>query len=195
MVIIIDAYNVLKYVYGAAYISEEQRDEFTTMLFNYGSNYQHTIFLVFDGGSFNHSSSIQDKVITIMYAGFHATADDLIIKLLSQQHHNNSLLISSDALLIKHAHKLSIATMDGSLFYHHLECYSHKKTNNLDTTKKVSDTPQKMVGYESSREIDELMMSIGIPMIKDDEIIKEKQSSARKESLRAKKLKRLAKKL
>lgn len=163
MIILIDAYNILKRIHACIHISDAQRRQFEKKLQRYTSVKPHDIVLIFDGG--NASWPMKQKVgrITEVYVGHGRTADDYIKEYMHHERSREMLLVSSDRELCLNADQLGIPSIDSSMFYHIVtkEPASKKEPPRSQVIKTAQETTQ---------EIDSLMHQAaeGISYAKDD---------------------------
>ena len=78
MLLLIDAYNVLKRVTPSVIVDERERSRFVEQLGRYAKKKQHKIVLVFDGGFSGRATQERLFGIYVVYSGFEQTADDYI---------------------------------------------------------------------------------------------------------------------
>lgn len=118
MIIIIDAYNLLKYNKKNNYISEREQLFFIAQLSRYSNDKKHDLIVVFDGGSFYNVESSQDKYLKVIYAGIGKTADNYIISFVDNMSKNlkKVILVSSDRELCSELYKYGIVSIDVDIF-------------------------------------------------------------------------------
>ena len=81
MIILIDAYNLLKTVLHVQFIELSQRNMFLQMFDKYAQRRtSHEVILVFDGGQDPYEIEKNYKHLTLFYSGFMQSADDIIKK-------------------------------------------------------------------------------------------------------------------
>jgi len=117
MVLIIDAYNMLKQLVRERDISESQRTHFITMLNRYAQRKRHALVVVFDGGQYQWVHKEHRGAIAVVYSGVRHTADEYITHYLQEHHTKDILLISADHELRLVAARLSIPCIDPMDFY------------------------------------------------------------------------------
>ena len=117
MILVIDAYNMLKQLIHARDISQTQRTHFVTLLKKYAQRKKHTMVVVFDGGPYQwvHKEHVGD--IHVVYSGVRETADDYISYYLQEHEHKDILLVSADHELTLLASNVSIPSIDPMDFY------------------------------------------------------------------------------
>ncbi len=157
MIIIIDAYNLLRSVppYKKT-ITDKERSQFIKNLSAYGRRKEHKMVIVFDGGPHEWPFRENMKIVTIVYSGIHETADDFIKEYMHVHRAKDLLLVTSDAELNRCAQQLQISSID-SLSFSQLvreglrvqEVAGHK---NGDIVVKLAHD------NDNSSDIDELMM-------------------------------------
>ncbi len=118
MIIIIDAYNLLRAIppYKKT-ITDQERARFITQLGTYGRRKGHKVIIVFDGGSHEWPFKESTKKVTVVYSGIHESADDYIKECLEENRSKDLLLVSSDGELNRFAARLTIPSIDSAAFY------------------------------------------------------------------------------
>lgn len=117
MIIVIDAYNVLKQIMPAAYVQEKERHAFIKMLMDYARIKKHTLVVVFDGGDTTYPTNDRIGQVTITYSGSEYTADDMIQHYLSEHPTRDVLLVTTDRVLNSYADGLGVPSLDAQDFY------------------------------------------------------------------------------
>lgn len=193
MILIIDGYNVLKKLFGTAYASERQRDQFIKKLCQYTHKKNHTMQLVFDGGmSLWPEKSNPSTKMQVIYVGKNKSADDYIKDYLDEHKNYEVVLVSSDRELNNFAAQRSIPSIDAQVFLNLLQEAFEQKS----TAKKSSEQqPYKLI-EEDNATLDALMASLNpSPENKKEEYSKKNYSKekqlSKKERLLLEKLKKL----
>jgi len=118
MIILIDAYNLLKTVLHTQFVQDAERTQFLQLFEKYaqrrGSN---EIILVFDGGQDPYEVEDNYKHITLSYSGFMQSADDIIKKKLTAYKGFDILLVTSDRELRNYAKQYQIESLGSMEFY------------------------------------------------------------------------------
>ena len=117
MIIIIDAYNLLKQLHDNQLITDDQRASFLKQMKKYADHKKHTILVVFDGGPFDWTHSYKEGRMKVFYSGRHETADQVIEQYLDDHQTKDILLVSSDHELCLYASQLKIPSIGSSDFY------------------------------------------------------------------------------
>ncbi|HLW72582.1 MAG TPA: NYN domain-containing protein [Candidatus Babeliales bacterium] len=165
MIIIVDAYNLLRSVppYKKT-ITDKERAQFIAQLGVYGRRKGHKIVIVFDGGPYEWPFRENGKTVTIVYSGMHESADDYIKEYVEAHRAKDLLLVSSDAELNRWAARLNIPSIDSVSFMQLLyQALSTKKTVSSEQGEVV-----KLGGTQS--DIDVLMVeaSKSVPIKSED---------------------------
>lgn len=193
MLLIIDAYNLLKYILKSAYVNEVDRISFINKLALYALRRKKKVMAVFDGGGYHKPDKIEHKGITLIYAGYDLTADEYIEQYIKFYGKNKEIVvISSDRKLCTIVEKLGAACLDVHLFASVLEeAAIEKKIMPIIFDKRALKSDD----YQSSPELDELMQqsSSQSTFYRKDESIGEIKED--KVSKSEKKLRKLLKKL
>lgn len=121
MIIIIDAYNVLKQALPADHISEIERLRFIKQVGLYGKAKGHSMIVVFDGGP--HKRPNQDRMhgVSVVYSGTDESADTYIQNYLQKQRSLDVLLVSSDRQVCLWATDRNIPSLEAIDFYRLLQ--------------------------------------------------------------------------
>lgn len=172
MVILIDAYNLLKFLYGAT-ISERHKDQLIALLNRYVRRKPHTIYVIFDGDSYTepiyrgpHYISNGNKVdgVKVFYAGYGKSADDVLIEMMKQNWAYDGLLVTNDRALRRQAAPFSIDSLAVKLFYDIISERTHP------VSKIPTDTGvQKYTTTKADADLDALLMTDTSPMMLKDE--------------------------
>lgn len=117
MIILIDAYNLLKQILHTQFVHETQRVKFIKELQDYALKRSNDVVLIFDGGYDLYEYEDHARHIEIIYSGQAQTADDVIKKYLKERQGQNILLVSSDRELRDCAKKCSIESIQSLEFY------------------------------------------------------------------------------
>jgi predicted RNA-binding protein with PIN domain len=117
MLILIDAYNILKQLDPGAFIQDNAKKSLVTMLSAYKNRKGHSIMLVFDGGHSPWPLQEKQKNVVVVYAGQGKSADDYIKSYIAEHSKQDILLVSSDRELALWANKYGIVSMNALSFY------------------------------------------------------------------------------
>ena len=195
MIIVVDAYNVLKQVITKQEISEKERNNFITQMGRYAKIKQHKMVVVFDGGSYEWVHKGKKNGITVMYSGVNETADDVIKHYLEDHQNKDLLLVSTDREINAVASQFDIPSIDAQDFYILVKHALHEEP---EIAIKLGGDAVKIKKGEYT-DIDELMQEASefVPL-KEEDVgieIRSRLSSAYTEGKKNKKLLRVLKKL
>jgi predicted RNA-binding protein with PIN domain len=194
MVLLIDAYNVLKQMMSGP-VTEPQRLAFIKKIDRYIRAKGHSAYIVFDGGDSHYPVENKRSSLVVIYAGYVYTADDILKKLCLKYRNQQAVLISSDRELGSFANMHNIACIDADLLDELLR--EPQAQGDQIRLVKSHDQIMKRPGHESSSDIDQLMQESAEHMLvkmEDGELpsrIKPRAAPSKIE----KKIKRLVKKL
>lgn len=165
MIIVIDAYNVLKWLHGPD-VSPAQCDAYIAKLKRYAKKKKHAIILVFDGGYSDWPSKEKHGNLIVIYSGYKETADEVIKRYLEDNRHKDILLVTADRELINHAAQLKLVAIEPMIFTNYVSLALEKLPS--DATWAAQEA-QKL--HESDSEIDSLMQEASMKIIhkKDEE--------------------------
>ncbi len=195
MVILIDAYNMLKQLLKGDYIDESQQKKYLERLSTYAQAKGHTLIVVFDGGSSKWPNKTIQGPLEIIYSGWQISADEVIKQRIPLLLPDNAVLVTSDRALRDYASQAHIISIEPLTFSYYSRIRSAAR---LSLIKDASE-PHKLVGHQSSREVDELMKSASSIMLQKDTTQHEdghpKKQGAHKLSKQERKLARIMSKL
>lgn len=156
MIIIVDAYNLLRAVppYKKT-ITDKERSQFIKNLSAYGRRKGHKMVIVFDGGPHEWPFKENMKTVMIVYSGLHETADDYIKEYMQAHRAKDLLLVTSDSELNQCAQKLQIPSIDSSSFS---QLVYEGLRNQQEIVGHKRDDGVVKLSHDSDSEIDELMM-------------------------------------
>jgi len=117
MIIVVDAYNVLKRETHSLDISYQQRITFLSDIAHYNKQKGHEMVIVFDGGESSWPSVTEQRHLTVVYSGTQRTADDYIRSYLALNAHKDIALVSSDNELNLWAERHNIPSVASDVFY------------------------------------------------------------------------------
>ena len=191
MIILVDAYNLLKQLFGPI-ISEQQRAQYVTMLNGYATMKHHTIILVFDGGFFEYSVREKQGNVVSMDVGKHQTADQVILEYIAQHAKKEVLVVSSDRALTDCASKHGLVSLDSMLFNTYVKQAFEKQKTLLQSEKITKLHPE-----DKHEEVDALMeqSTLSMPQKSDDQIIPYRTMPSSQLSKRERKIMAILKKL
>ena len=189
MIIIVDAYNVLKQVQQKL-ISERERCAFINLLKKYGRNKGHQVVVVFDGGPCTWPSKEVVGCVTVVYSGAQMSADDYIRRYIKEHCNKELLLVTNDRELRKNGMRYEVDAIDSLDFYRNINSeYAAPK-------EKVVDARLIKLTENVVEEVDILMQELGkMPPKKEEEKvtrhIKSGFTPSKKERKIIKKIKKL----
>ncbi len=156
MIIIVDAYNLLRAVppYKKT-TTDPERVRFIAQLSGYGRRKGHKIVIVFDGGPHEWPFKENMKTVQVIYSGIHQSADDYIKEYIEGHQAKDLLLVSSDSELNHFAARYNIPSIDSATFHHLVQEDVRTKTG---VSEKVSDVVVKF-DHDNVFDIDALMMA------------------------------------
>lgn len=117
MVLLIDAYNVLKQVMPSEKIGDRERARFIEELGRYARLRGHKVVLVFDGGPYDRAFQERVAGVYVVYAGWQESADDYMKRYLDEHRELDMVLVSSDREVRAAAHRFHIESIPAPDFY------------------------------------------------------------------------------
>lgn len=157
MILIIDAYNLIKQISGQNFIEGGLRQRFIDRLMRYARAKSLEILLVFDGGDgFQYTR----KPVTVFYSGPTESADDLIQELLdnfaAKALQSQVLLVTCDRELLNIARDSNIGSLSVTIFYSYL--LDFENSCELVKIKKI-DQENYQIYSSSNTELNKLMLA------------------------------------
>ncbi len=120
MIIVVDAYNVLKRETNTTMVTHQERVRFLSYISAYSKQKGHDMVVVFDGGESSWPSVTKQRHVTVVYSGIQRSADDYIRSYLSGNAQKDIILVSSDNELNQWAERHNIPSVDSDVFYNKL---------------------------------------------------------------------------
>ena len=166
MLLIVDAYNLLKFIAKSPHISKAQHTKFINNLAAYALLKKLDMLIVFDGGDTYKSEKFSYKGLFIVYAGQKTSADDYIKTYVEDKKIKTDILVvSSDRNLCDTIILLGASTIEVAFFAQLLEGV----LTPISLKQKTVSTIIKTKDYESSVELDALMAASSLNPQKTDE--------------------------
>jgi len=180
MLLVIDAYNLLKFMVKSAHVSKTQHTVFINTLAAYALIKKHELLVVFDGGDTYKHERFAYKGISIVYAGQRSTADDFIKSYVEDKKIKSELLIvSSDKNLCDYIGRLGASCIEAPLF----SLLLNEALLTRSSPDKKESSVFKSKDYESSPELDALMVEASSRSIKKEESEEVSLKSGKKKTL------------
>lgn len=192
MIVILDAYNILKRNDSNGEISYARRQQFIQQLVRYNKIKKNQLYVIFDGGQSKWSDTSRIDGVTIVYSGYQYDADSYIKMMLDQYHAQEVLLVSSDRELNAYAYEREVPSIDSEHFY------ALMTRSPEPTATKATRTGIVCTAESSSEEVDQIMREASgtVPRkVEDDSIDESNRKSKKTISKQEKKLVRILEKL
>jgi len=191
MIIIVDAYNVLRQHIHTPLINEHERIAFVKRCGKYGKRKGNKMIVVFDGGHTEWPSQERAHGAYVVYSGAQRSADDYIKKYLKEHKSYDMLLVSSDNELADCASRLNIPSMRAGHFRTLLDQEMSKGKETPVKKQEMAKTTEKSVP-----ELDVLMRKTKVESKVEDIVEDAKRKSlsrkpSKKERAIIKKIKKL----
>lgn len=165
MIIIVDAYNVIKLI-KQGIISQAERTIFIKKLLQYSKSQNLAIVAVFDGGLCTWPMIEKKDLVSVVYSGERLSADDYIRRYLKEHSNKELLLVTNDRELKRNAKKYGVDSLE-SLTFHNL-LYKPIKTSSIDKKKIINQHAIKL-SQDSLPEVDALMKEVDVPLMPPEE--------------------------
>ncbi len=118
MKLIIDGYNVFKKVAQEQHLSVKHRNQYLNQLGIYAKNKNLQITIVFDGGESSFNYLERAFGLEIIYSGFIESADDVIMRLISNHQYQEELMVvTSDREIVDFAKQYTLDIIKSDDFY------------------------------------------------------------------------------
>lgn len=117
MVLLIDGYNLLKYIIKKTYATAQEQSWLIKKLEEYATIKKHAIIVIFDGGPYVRPTYTKRGQVAILYSGTQETADEVIKDYVMAHSNDQMIVISSDNGLYSFASRLRVTTVDAQAFY------------------------------------------------------------------------------
>jgi len=190
MIIIVDAYNVLKQI-KKGLINQFERNAFIKKLRQYGCTKRYSIVVVFDGGQCTWPMIEKNDPVAIVYSGDHLSADDYIRRYIKEHKNKELMLVTNDGELKKNAQRYEVDALDSLVFYALLSSNAHERSSK---TKKNGQLIK--LSQDTLSEVDALMATVeSIPEEKKDDYIGSRASHGFTASKKERKINKKTKKL
>lgn len=190
MIIVIDAYNLLKQILKSNFVTPKEKDLFIDEVRRYASYKNHDIVIVFDGGSNKYPVYQNIGRVNIIHSGFIKSADEVIKDYVSKNKANNILLVSSDAELCLFVSKLKKPTIDSDLFYKLITEHLEKPEIRVE---KSAGKAVKLIKIEENSELDAFMQEASNILMYKEEIDDANNIKQKKKNILSKNEKKLLK--
>jgi predicted RNA-binding protein with PIN domain len=117
VIILIDAYNLLKQINLSRDVSQKERARFITLMGRYSNKKRHHIIVVFDAGPYEWLHKERIHGVHVVYSGLHASADDYIKHYIADHQESDILLVSDDRDLNVYAARAHLPSISPRDFY------------------------------------------------------------------------------
>jgi len=190
MIILVDAYNVLKQVLGKKTVSDSERRCFIRKLGRYAKRREHKVYCIFDGGFYEWVSKEVMNGVVVIYSGMGHSADDYIKEYLRKNKLSDILLISSDRELRVFASRLDVESICSKEFY---EIMKNRLSGNAGQEKYGQVRAIKLTQNENE-ELDKLMQGASnVIQYKSQDFVNNSKKRARRSFTLSKQEKKIIK--
>lgn len=193
MILLIDAYNVLKQIVPSDQATTQEKTAFIALISEYARLKNISIELVFDGGPYGLSDRVSVKNIIVSHSGAQESADDLIKSLIQVYKGRDLLLVSTDRELGRYASLHGVESIDSADFYRFVQ----KALIDLEELPKKGSKDLIKMTTKNDPEVDALMAEFTVHIKKgppEDFVIIKKSFGEKKQTL-SKRERRLKKKI
>jgi predicted RNA-binding protein with PIN domain len=167
VIILIDAYNMLKQIIIRREVAQQERNWFLSLIGRYSTKKRHHMVVVFDGGPYEWLHKERAHGVQVVYSGVHQTADDYIKHYISDHKESDLLLVSDDRDLNRYAARFSMPSISPRDFYILVQEALHAPVSDRLQTEQIATK----MSDESHAEVDLLMQeaSCTVPTKRSDE--------------------------
>jgi len=194
MILLIDAYNVLKQIVASDQATPQEKTAFIATINRYARLKNVSIELVFDGGPYGLPDRVTVKNIVISHSGAQESADDVIKSLIHAYKGRDLLLISTDRELGRYASLHGVEALDSADFYRLVR----KAVDAVEVPQKKGPKNLVKIIEKSEPEVDDLLAEFSVNIKKglpEEPVIEKQSPGERKGSKRERKLKKKIRKL
>jgi predicted RNA-binding protein with PIN domain len=150
MIVVVDGYNLIKYVLGSTHVSHVQRDKFVTDLITYLRKKKLDGVIVFDGGSFVYPHTILHNQVQVIFSGYKEKADIIIMRYIDEHLSDELLIVSSDREIRNYVRAQKKTSMPADEFYYQYVLHKEHEAASIHT-------PLYKQSKDAQPELDELM--------------------------------------
>ena len=194
MILLIDAYNVLKQIVASDQATAQEKTAFIAMIVRYARLKNVSIELVFDGGPYGLPDRVSVKNIVVSHSGAQESADDLIKSLIHAYKGREVLLVSTDRELGRYASSYGVESIDSTDFYRLVQ----KALDAAEESPKKSSKGLVKMMEKVNPEIDALMAEFTVTIKKgppEDSVLEKRGTGKMKVSKRERLLEKKIRKL
>jgi len=153
VIILIDAYNMLKQIIIRREVADRERTRFLSLMSRYGNKKKHYMVVVFDGGPYEWLHKERVHGIQVVYSGVHQTADDYIKHYICGHQESDLLLVSDDRDLNAYAARFSMPSISPRDFYILVQEALHVEVSHRSQVEQIATK----ISDESCADVDSLM--------------------------------------
>jgi len=194
MILLIDAYNVLKQIVSSDQATPQEKTAFIATIGQYARLKNISIELVFDGGPYGLPDRVLVKNVVISHSGAQESADDLIKSLIHAYKGRDVLLVSTDRELGRYASLHGVESIDSADFYRLVR----KALDAVESPHKKGPKNLVKIIEESDPEVDALMAEFTVTIKKgppETSLLEKRSPSERKGSKQERRLEKKIRKL
>jgi predicted RNA-binding protein with PIN domain len=194
MILLIDAYNVLKQIVASDQATAQEKTAFIATISQYARLKNVSIELVFDGGPYGLPDRVSVKNIVVSHSGAQESADDLIKSLINAYKGRDVLLVSTDRELGRYASLHGVEAIDSADFYRLVR----RALDAVEIPQKKGPKNLVKIIEESDPEVDSLMAEFSVTIKKglpEEPVVEKRSPSERKGSKQERRLEKKIRKL
>lgn len=211
MIVLVDAYNVLKTMHSAHFIVPGTADRFVRKVYARAAAQGYRVEIVFDGGAGGQHRVERRPQGTTIYTGSKQSADEMIYSLVEQYRPNEVVVVSADRALRSAVSRLGAKLIDPQVFWDRIHTWTAQTADTHHTPAAVEliasgdtsvsgDTPvseDTSVSRDTNAEINRLLCNAPIEDYDREDIPEQvdKRSSGYTPSKKEKQLKKLVERL
>jgi hypothetical protein len=191
MIVLVDGYNLLKYMIKKDFATQGERAWLVAQLTDYAQHKKHEVILVFDGGPYERPTFTKKGIVSILYSGARVSADDVIKDYMDRHPLSQLVVVSSDRALYSYAASLRVPTIDTAAF---VILMKERKVAPVHIVKSTGKA-QKLRTEEVNPELDALMEEGSAVLLYKHDEEKNHKTTKQKLSKEERKLLKISKKL
>ncbi len=124
MIVLVDAYNVLKTMHSAHFIVPGTADRFVRRVYARAAAQGYRVEIVFDGGAGGQYTVDRRPQGTTIYTGSKQSADEMIYSLVEQYRPNEVVVVSADRALRSAVSRLGAKLIDPQVFWDRIHTWT-----------------------------------------------------------------------
>jgi predicted RNA-binding protein with PIN domain len=170
MILILDAYNILKQVYSVKHIAQGDQQKFIKQVAQLTNKRGFSAYIVFDGGPSSYETVTHVGAVSVIYAGAGYSADGVIMRLLQEQKKLDPVLVTDDREIRNKAKELQLVSLKTYEFLTCLKTITEPaKKNNHKIQVVLGECLKSYHKFDAHNPVDQLMLGLGDACVNKEE--------------------------